>query len=98
VRSKQTYANKTVPRLELLVRSLVVVDQSEARCPSTTKLCPKTEYDNTGLVSLVDTSELLGEIRLRDVGAPRVEDLYDKLAAGEEPIGEELAGANGYWC
>lgn len=83
--------------LELLLGRLIVVDQREARTPSSTKHRLETEGDHTVLVRLVHSGQLLSEVGLGDISAGWVEDVDDELTAGEETVGDELAGPEGYW-
>ena len=88
---RNTHPNQPVLGLELLLGRLIVVDQGEASAATSTKVCPEAEGDDTGGVGLVDTGELVGEIRLGDVGAVGVENVDDELAAGQQPVRDELA-------
>jgi hypothetical protein len=90
-----THPDKPVPRLEFLLRLLVVVDQAEARATSATKLGAEAEDDDARLVALVLRRELVGEVRFRDVRAAGVEDLEYELLAGEQAVRDELARAQG---
>lgn len=94
--STATHSDQAIPGLELLLGSLVVVDQGKASAPSTTKLRTETESHDTSLVGLVDGSELLGEVLLGYIGAAGVKHVKDKLTAGQEAVGDELARAQGY--
>ena len=90
-----TYPNQPVLRLELLLLCLVVVDQTKACAPSTTKDCPEAEGDYAALVSLVDLCKALAELRLGDVWAVGVEDIDDELTPCEKTVRDELAGSEG---
>ncbi len=57
--SKGTHPNQPVLGLELLLRSLIVVDQAKACAPSTTEDRPETEGDDAVLLGLVDSREAL---------------------------------------
>ena len=73
-----TYPNQPVLGLELLLRSLIVVDQAKACAPSTTKRRPETEGDDTLLVGLVDRRKPFRELSLGDISAVGVEDVEDE--------------------
>lgn len=83
---------------ELFLRSLVIVDQSKARAPSTTEMCPETERNDTVLVRFVDGSELLRELGFGDIWPGRVEDVDHELFTGQETVGDEFSCADGYGC
>lgn len=93
-----TYSDQPIPGLELLLRGLIIVDQSKSSAPSTTKLSLETEGDDTGLVGLVEGSELLREVGLGHIGATRVEDVDNELTAGQKAVGDEFARAQSYGC
>jgi hypothetical protein len=92
-----THSNQPIPRLKLLLRCLIVINQSKASAPSTTKVSLETEGHDTGLVGLVERGKLLCEIDLGDIGATRVEDVNDELTAGQKAVGDEFACAEGHW-
>lgn len=50
----------------------------------------QAEEDDTVLVSLVQGSKLFLEIGFGNVGAGRVEDIEDELAAREKTVGDEF--------
>ena len=97
-RGRTTHPNQSVLGLELLLGCLIVVDERKSGATSSTKVCPETEGDDTVLVRLVDARELLRDLALGDVWPRGVEDVNDELAAGQEPVGDEFAGANGNGC
>lgn len=81
--------------LELLLRSLVIVDQGKACAASATKMRSESKGNDTAFVSLVEGGKLLGEVGFRDVGARRVENINDELAASQKTVGNELSCAEG---
>ena len=81
--------------LKLLLRLLVIVDQTEPGGPSTTKLGLEPESRDSALVSLVEGGELFVELGLGDGGSGGVEDVDDELTTVEETVGDELAGSHG---
>lgn len=81
--------------LKLLLRVLIIVDQTETGRRTATELGLKTEDDDTILVGLVKGTKFLRELRTRDVGASGVEDSEDKLSSVEETVGDELGGSEG---
>jgi len=95
---RQPGANQPVLWLKLFLRRLVVVDQGKAGTPSTTKLCPEAKGDDTAFVGLVEGCEFLGQVCLGDVWTRGMEDIDDKLATGQETVGDEFAGAQGNGC
>lgn len=54
-------------------------------------MCPETEGNDKAGAGLVDPRELFSEIVLGDVGAVGVENVDDELAAGQQPVRDELA-------
>ena len=86
-----TYPNQPVLGLELLLRRLVVIDQRKTGAATSTKVCPEAEGNDTAGIGLVDARKLLGEIVLGDVRAVGVENVDDELAAGQQPVRDELA-------
>ena len=95
---RDTHPNQPVLGLELLLRRLIVVDQTEACAPATTKDSPETEGHHAGLVGLVDLRKALRELGLGDIRAVRVEDVDDELTTRQEAVRDEFAGADGYRC
>lgn len=61
--------------LELLHGFGGVIDEGEAGGLAATELCAKAENADLLLVGLVETSELVPEVLLGDVGTARVEDV-----------------------
>lgn len=53
-------------------------------------MCSETEGNDAVLIGLVKSGELLGEVGFRDVGAGRMKDIDNELAAGEKTVGDEL--------
>lgn len=92
-----THSNQSIPRLKLLLRCLIIINQSKASAPSTTKVSPETEGYNPALVGLVEAGKLLSEIDLGNIGPTRMENVNDELAAGQKAVGDEFACAEGYW-
>lgn len=60
-------------------------------------MCLEAEGNDTSLVGLVESSELLGELGLGDIWSAGVKDVDNELASGQETVGNELACADGYW-
>jgi len=60
-------------------------------------MCAESEADNARLVRFVHGSELLRELSLGDVWARGVQDVDDHLAARQEAVGDEFAGAQRHW-
>lgn len=85
-------------RLKLLLSSLVVIDQSKASAPASTKVCPEAKCNNATLVSFVEGRKLFREIGLGDIRAAGVEDVNDELTARQEAVGDELACSQGNGC
>ena len=94
-RGNPTYPHEPVLGLKLLLRLLVIVDQTEPGGPSTTKLGLEPESRDSALVSLVEGGELFVELGLGDGGSGGVEDVDDELTTVEETVGDELAGSHG---
>jgi len=95
---KTTHSHKTVLGLKLLLALLVVVDHTETLRRSTSELGLQAEDDNSGLLGLVERSELLGQLISGQVGSGRVEDRKDELFTVEEAVGDELGGSEGDWA
>ena len=95
---KTTHSHKTVLGLKLLLALLVVVDHTETLRRSTSELGLQAEDDNSGLLGLVERSELLGQLISGQVGSGRVEDRKDELFTVEESVGDELGGSEGDWA
>lgn len=93
-----TYPNQPVLGLKLLLRRLVVVDETEPGAPSTTECRPEAEGHNPCLVRLVDLGKALRELVLGDVGAVGVEDIHDELAARQQAVGDEFTSADRNRC
>lgn len=96
--TKGTHSDETVSGFELLLGSLIIVDQSKSSAPSSTKLCSETEGHDAGLVGFVKSSQLLGEVGSRDIGAAGVEDVDNELTTREESVGDEFACAQSNGC
>lgn len=77
--------------LKLLLGSLIVVDQSKASAPASTKMRPEAKGNNAVLIGLVEGRKFFREISLRDIRTARVEDVNDELTARQEAVGDELA-------
>lgn len=90
-----THPHEPVLGLKLLLRFLIIVDQTKTGRRTATELSLETENGHTLLVGLVKGSKLLRELRTRDVGASGVEDSEDKLSSVEETVGDELGGSQG---
>lgn len=90
-----THPHEPVLGLKLLLRFLIIVDQTKTGRRTATELSLETENGHTLLVGLVKGSKLLRELRTRDVGAGGVEDSEDKLSSVEETVGDELGGSEG---
>lgn len=84
--------------LKLLLRELIIVNESKASASSTTKLCSETEEDDTVLVTLVQGGKLLLEIGFGNVGAGGVKDIEDELAAREKTVCDEFARTQSDRC
>lgn len=84
--------------LKLLLCALVIVNESKSSALSSTKMCSKTEEDDSVLVSLVQGGKLFLEFGLGNVGAGRVEDIEDELAAREKTVGDEFARTQSDGC
>lgn len=93
-----THPDQPILGLELFLRCLIVIDQRKSGAPSSTKLGAETKGHYAVLVRLVQSSELLGELRFGDIGAGRMEDIKDELTAGQETIGNEFARAQSDRC
>lgn len=61
-------------------------------------MCPETESDNAVLVGLVQSGQLLRELRLGNVRAGRVEDIENELTASQQTVGDKFARAQGDGC
>lgn len=61
-------------------------------------MCPEAEGNDATLVGLVNGRKLFRKLCLGDVWPRRVENVHDELAAAEEPVGDEFAGADSDWC
>lgn len=61
-------------------------------------MCSETEEDDTVLVRLVQGSKLLLEVGFGNVGAGRMEDIEDKLAARQKTVCDEFACTQGDGC
>jgi len=72
-----------------------VVDEGKASGSSTTKGSSHAENDALLLGGLVHLGELLGELRLGDVGTSRVDDIENHLLPLEQTVGDELASSEG---
>ena len=113
-----THPHESVLGLELLLRSLVIVDETETSRSATTELGLKehativsattlraptipspthleAEDGNSLLVGLVQSSQLLAELRSRDRGSGGVEDVKNELLSVEQSVGDELSGSEG---
>jgi hypothetical protein len=80
--------------LESLLALLVIVDQSESSGSTTSELGLESESGNSGLVGLVQSSELLVELGLGDGGTGGVKDVDNELTTVQQPVGNELPGAD----
>lgn len=84
--------------LKLLLRGLVIVNESKPGAFSTTEVCSETEEDDTILFRLVQGGKLLLEVGFGNVGAGRMEDIEDELAAREKTVCDEFARTQGDGC
>lgn len=84
-----------MPGLELLLGSLVIVDESESGRSSSSEDGLEAKGNNSSSVRLVHGGELLRELGPRDVGPVGVENVEDELLSGEQPVGDELPGTEG---
>lgn len=81
--------------LKLLLALLVVVNHTETLAGSTSELGLQAEDDNSGLLSLVEGGELLGQLIPGQVGSGGVEDGEDELLAVEQSVRDELGRSQG---
>lgn len=93
-----TYANKPVLGLKLLGSLQGVVDQGEPCRFATTKGGLEAENENDLLLHLVNLGQLLTELIPGHVGTRRVQNVDDHLLPLQEPVGQELTGADGDCC
>lgn len=77
--------------LKFLLGSFIIIDQSESGASPSTKMCPKTKSNDTIFIGLVETGKFFRKIRLRDIRTPRVKNVDDELATGQQTVGDELA-------
>lgn len=91
----KTVSDESVGWLELLGVSDRVVDETETSGLTTTVLSSETEDRNSILVSLVDTSELLSQLILGDVGSVWVENVNDELESSQKWVVDDLSGSDG---
>lgn len=61
-------------------------------------MCSEAKGNDTVLVSLVDGRELLRNLVLGHVWQRGMDNVNDKLAASQESVGDEFAGANSDGC
>ena len=54
----------------------------------------ESERDDAGLVDLVESGELFGQLGSGDRGSRRVKDIDDKLPAGKEGVCGEFPGTD----
>merc|ERR1719171_3400077 len=86
----------SVLRLKLLHLVEVVVNQPETCAATAAKRCVETEkLDALRVIDLVHGGKLLGEVRFRNVGHSRMDDIQDELLAAKQGILLELARPDG---
>lgn len=78
-------------RLEFSLTLFVVVNQSKACTPSTPKMSPQTEDNNTLVLGLIDRGKLFSEVYLRDRGVELVKNIEDELASTQKAVSEIFA-------
>ena len=91
----ETHPHEPVLGLKLLLRLLIIVNQSKPSRPPTSKLGLESKRADSALVSLVQGGELFVELGFGDGGSGGVEDVDDELSSVEESVGDELAGSDG---
>mmetsp|Transcript_9829 Transcript_9829/g.33318 ORF Transcript_9829/g.33318 Transcript_9829/m.33318 type:complete len:225 (+) Transcript_9829:746-1420(+) len=91
----ESRAQQPVPRLELLHRRHVVIDEREARGAAAAKrILEAKEHNGLRVRDLVHLGELLLQLRLWDARRVRVQDLAHKLLALQQRVGDELFRAD----
>jgi hypothetical protein len=86
----KTYPDETVLGLKLLLRCLIVVNQSKSSASPSTESSAESKRYYSLLVGLIHRSELFGQLLLRNVGTSRMKNIENKLATGEETVGNEF--------
>lgn len=77
--------------LKFLLCGFIIIDQSKSGASPSTKMCPKTESNDTIFVGLVESAKFFRKILFRDIRTPRVKNVDDELATGQQTVGDELA-------
>merc|ERR1719282_1251882 len=93
----QSLSQQAVTRLVALSGSNGVVDQTEAGALTATELGLETEQEDGGLiVDLVHLSNKLLQLSLGHISTSRVDDIQDKLSAGEQRVRHKVASSEGH--
>lgn len=90
----QTVSDQSVSWLESLGVGNGLVNQTETSGLSTTELSSETENRDSILVSLVQLSQLLSQLILRDVSSVWVQDVDDELSSGQQWVGDNLSSSD----
>jgi hypothetical protein len=89
-----TYPDEPVLGLKLLLRFLIIVDQTETLGGSTSELGLQAKDNNPLLLGLVQSGELVAELISGQVGSSGVEDGNDELLSVEQSVGDELGSSD----
>jgi hypothetical protein len=89
-----TYPDEPVLGLKLLLRFLIIVDQTETLGGSTSELGLQAKDNNPLLLGLVQSGELVAELISGQVGSSGVKDGNDELLSVEQSVGDELGSSD----